>query len=60
MRCTICHGEFEPEGSTAMPFCSERCRQIDLGRWLEEGYSLPIEREEAEDETAVRSREPIA
>ena len=27
--------------STAMPFCSERCRTIDLGRWLGESYSLP-------------------
>jgi len=23
------------------PFCSERCRLIDLGRWLDEGYSVP-------------------
>ena len=29
-----------------MPFCSPRCRRIDLGRWLDEGYSLPIERQE--------------
>lgn len=28
-----------------MPFCSDRCRRIDLGRWLDEGYSLPIEPE---------------
>lgn len=28
-----------------MPFCSSRCRQIDLGRWLDEGYGLPIEPE---------------
>jgi endogenous inhibitor of DNA gyrase (YacG/DUF329 family) len=27
-----------------MPFCSERCRQIDLGRWLREIYSVPVER----------------
>ena len=26
-----------------MPFCSERCRKIDLGRWFEEDYCLPIE-----------------
>ena len=26
-----------------MPFCSERCRQIDLGRWLKEEYSVPVE-----------------
>lgn len=24
-----------------MPFCSDRCKTIDLGRWLDEGYSLP-------------------
>jgi len=23
------------------PFCSKRCRLIDLGTWLEEGYSIP-------------------
>tara|TARA_Y100001934_G_scaffold282635_1_gene397379 strand:- start:1503 stop:1619 length:117 start_codon:yes stop_codon:yes gene_type:complete len=26
-----------------MPFCSDRCKKIDLGRWFEEDYSLPIE-----------------
>jgi len=25
-----------------MPFCSERCRQIDLGRWLDEQYGFPV------------------
>ncbi|MCU0814271.1 MAG: DNA gyrase inhibitor YacG [Burkholderiaceae bacterium] len=23
------------------PFCSERCRQIDLGAWASEGYRVP-------------------
>lgn len=23
------------------PFCSERCRLIDLGEWVQEGYSIP-------------------
>jgi endogenous inhibitor of DNA gyrase (YacG/DUF329 family) len=32
-----------------LPFCSERCRQIDLGRWFSEEYGLPIEREEPDD-----------
>lgn len=26
-----------------MPFCSERCRQIDLGAWLGESYSMPVD-----------------
>jgi len=33
-----------------MPFCSPRCRQIDLGRWLKEAYGVPCQREEEEDE----------
>jgi endogenous inhibitor of DNA gyrase (YacG/DUF329 family) len=28
------------------PFCSERCRLADLGRWLSEGYRVPGERDE--------------
>jgi endogenous inhibitor of DNA gyrase (YacG/DUF329 family) len=31
-----------------MPFCSLRCKQIDLGRWLDECYSVPHEPEEDE------------
>jgi endogenous inhibitor of DNA gyrase (YacG/DUF329 family) len=32
-----------------MPFCSSRCRQVDLGRWLDEKHTLPIFRDD-EDE----------
>jgi endogenous inhibitor of DNA gyrase (YacG/DUF329 family) len=44
IRCPICETQFDPAQSPAMPFCSERCRQIDLGRWLREVYSVPVER----------------
>jgi endogenous inhibitor of DNA gyrase (YacG/DUF329 family) len=26
----------------AFPFCSERCRMADLGRWLNEDYRIPV------------------
>ena len=42
MHCPVCHREFDRETSPAVPFCSERCRTIDLGRWLGETYSLPV------------------
>jgi uncharacterized protein len=42
MRCPVCEREFEPASSPALPFCSERCRTIDLGRWLSETYQLPV------------------
>ena len=28
-------------GDPEMPFCSERCRLIDLGIWADEGYRIP-------------------
>ncbi|NOY29493.1 MAG: DNA gyrase inhibitor YacG [Planctomycetes bacterium] len=63
MHCSVCQSEFKPEATTAMPFCSARCRTIDLGRWLEEGYSLPevpnIEADETpEDDWAQERSEP--
>ena len=33
-----------------MPFCCERCRLVDLGRWLKEENSVPCPREEESPE----------
>ena len=38
--CPICGKPPLPE---YRPFCSARCRQIDLGRWLGETYRIPSE-----------------
>jgi endogenous inhibitor of DNA gyrase (YacG/DUF329 family) len=38
-----------------LPFCSDRCRQIDLGRWLDERHGLPVE---LEDESAGKFETP--
>lgn len=32
--------EFSPENAFR-PFCSERCKMIDLGVWATEGYAIP-------------------
>jgi endogenous inhibitor of DNA gyrase (YacG/DUF329 family) len=42
MRCPVCKRQFYKDTSTALPFCRERCRTIDLGRWLGESYGLPV------------------
>jgi len=57
IRCPICEKQFDPTTSTAMPFCSERSRQIDLGRWLREVYSVPVERDPDDEESPVESRD---
>ncbi len=38
--CPICKTSVA-KGSTAYPFCTERCRLIDLGNWLGGNYSIP-------------------
>ena len=39
--CPICGRPFDLEASSAPPFCSQRCRLIDLNRWMGEKYALP-------------------
>jgi len=50
VRCPICGRSFEPEHSPAMPFCSQRCRLVDLHRWLAEDYGLDCEPDEESEE----------
>ena len=38
------------------PFCSKRCRDLDLARWLDGSYAVPVVEEDgAEDEDVIRS-----
>jgi uncharacterized protein len=43
LRCPVCDRPIDPDKPAALPFCSDRCKQIDLGRWLGERYGLPFE-----------------
>ncbi|MEX1147194.1 MAG: DNA gyrase inhibitor YacG [Sphingomonadales bacterium] len=38
--CPICK---KPATERYRPFCSKRCSDVDLGRWLGERYALPDE-----------------
>jgi hypothetical protein len=40
MKCPICRKEVG-FGDPHMPFCSERCKLIDLGNWAAEKYVIP-------------------
>lgn len=41
-RCPTCRTRFEPGPEhTHLPFCSERCKLIDLGDWLNEQHRIP-------------------
>lgn len=41
MTCPICKTSTTWEGNRARPFCSERCKLIDLGRWASGHYRIP-------------------
>ena len=49
LNCPTCDSKFKISETQAMPFCSERCRLIDLGRWLDEGIGIPHESEPDEE-----------
>jgi uncharacterized protein len=42
--CPTCKKKFNYYESDFRPFCSERCRLIDLGQWLTESYTVPVEK----------------
>jgi uncharacterized protein len=54
MKCPICKKIEVELGDPEFPFCSERCRVIDLGNWASGKYAIPVtepdELEDVEDE----------
>jgi len=55
VRCPQCGAPVEWSAASAFrPFCSERCRNVDLGAWASEAYRVPIaEFPEADDLAAA-------
>ncbi|MEM6439139.1 MAG: DNA gyrase inhibitor YacG [Pseudomonadota bacterium] len=47
MSCPICAA---PTVHAYRPFCSRRCADMDLARWLNGSYAVPAEEEDAPDE----------
>jgi endogenous inhibitor of DNA gyrase (YacG/DUF329 family) len=44
--CPICG---KPVDAAFKPFCSKRCADIDLNRWLSGVYAVPVKEDEDED-----------
>jgi endogenous inhibitor of DNA gyrase (YacG/DUF329 family) len=40
-RCPTCNEPVDAATSKLAPFCSERCKLIDLGKWLDGEFSVP-------------------
>jgi len=46
--CPICG---KPQEQTFRPFCSRRCADVDLNRWLSGVYAVPVTEDDDEDGT---------
>jgi endogenous inhibitor of DNA gyrase (YacG/DUF329 family) len=51
--CPICK---KPSELAFVPFCSARCADIDLGRWLTDRYAIPTAEDENEDADGLDPR----
>jgi len=43
MKCPNCNKRVEWQNNPNRPFCSEHCKLVDLGRWVNDEYSVPGE-----------------
>ncbi len=50
-RCPLCG---KPRDAAFKPFCSKRCADIDLNRWLSGVYAVPVKADEDEDGEHVK------
>ncbi len=41
MKCPSCGKPVEGKDNPFRPFCSERCKLVDLSRWVSEEYRVP-------------------
>ena len=53
--CPICG---KPSTERFRPFCTRRCADVDLNRWLGGVYAVPVKDEEDEDGAPKRDAEP--
>jgi hypothetical protein len=47
--CPMCKKDTIWDGNPFRPFCSERCRLMDLGKWASEEYTIAGEKQDMAD-----------
>ncbi|HET7756506.1 MAG TPA: DNA gyrase inhibitor YacG [Steroidobacteraceae bacterium] len=58
VRCPTCRRELEWDTAPFRPFCSERCRLIDLGAWLTEQRVIPGDTDSGAETDPTPTDEP--
>ncbi|MBN1570068.1 MAG: DNA gyrase inhibitor YacG [Acidobacteria bacterium] len=52
IKCPHCGKATDLTGNPFRPFCSERCKLLDLGNWISGAYRIPEQESEATEEEA--------
>ena len=55
VRCPFCKKETSWRDNPFRPFCSERCRLIDLGEWASDKYRISEDNKNSEKDTRKTS-----
>lgn len=56
-RCPICKKEIRWERNQARPFCSERCKLVDFGKWASDEYRIAGEKRGLPDENGEENNQ---
>jgi endogenous inhibitor of DNA gyrase (YacG/DUF329 family) len=57
--CPTCNGPVDLATAASPPFCCDRCRLVDLGRWLDEAHSLPVAPSDDEESDSVAGADSL-
>jgi endogenous inhibitor of DNA gyrase (YacG/DUF329 family) len=57
VKCPRCGAETTYEGNPFHPFCGERCKLVDLGKWMSEVYRVPTTTSDEEEDAPPPSTE---
>jgi uncharacterized protein len=58
LKCPICKQPVDSETSSEFPFCSERCRERDLGNWAMEKYKVAVPMMDESETEEIEANEP--
>jgi endogenous inhibitor of DNA gyrase (YacG/DUF329 family) len=48
--CPVCKKKTSWKDNLFRPFCSDRCRLVDLGKWASDEYRIPGEKNDTSEE----------
>lgn len=60
-KCPTCNKQIPSQDNPFRPFCSERCKLIDLSKWVSEEYRVPgkpVRTEPVDDDEGHRGSNP--